>query len=167
MDSIVNKFSSEFIAGFYRFNRREQIILLWGALAVMLYLLWQLVLAPIQQMTQMQIERNKSLAITVAQVQTLATTLLTSEAPKKTSKKGGSIAELVDRTLGAHGLRMSGFNPGSNGEVRLRLDSVSFSGLSRWLHELEFKHAVQVRELSMNLTSTPGLITVNVRLRKE
>ena len=163
----MNKFSSEFVAGFYRFNRREQIILLWGALAVTLYILLQLVVLPIQQMTQMQIERNKNLALTVAQVQTLAATLLTSDTPKNATNNGGSIAELVDRTLGAHGLRMSGFNPGSNGEVRLRLDNVSFSGLSRWLHELEFKHAVQVRELSMNLTSTPGLITVNVRLRKE
>ena len=163
----MNKLSSDFVASFYRFNRREQIILLCGAMAVTLYILWQLVIAPIQQMTQTQIERNKNLAVTVAQVQTLASTLLTSDGPKKTSVSGGSIAELVDRTLGAHGLRMSGFNPGSNGEVRLRLDNVSFTGLSKWLHELESKHAVQVRELSVNTSSTPGLIAVNVRLRKE
>ena len=163
----MNKLTSDFVAGFYRFNRREQIILLWGALAVTLYILWQLVISPIQHMTQTQIERNKNLAVTVAQVQTLAATLLTSDSPRKTRASGGSIAELVDRTLGAHALRMSGFNPGSNGEVRLRLENVSFSGLSQWLHELEFKHAVQVRELSVNTTSTPGLIAVNVRLRKE
>ncbi len=123
---------------------------------------------PVQDMRQSQLDRTKGLAVTLAQVESMAGTLLAEakQAPTRSSG-GGSIAELVDRTLQSHGLRMAGFQPGSNGEVRLRLDNVTYSGLSRWLYELEFTHFVQVRELSVTASATEGLIMVNVRLRKE
>ncbi len=163
----MNKISTDIVEAFYRFNRREQIILLWGGLVLGFYLLWKLLIVPVHENTQAQVERNKGLAVTVAQVQALAITLKSSasEAPKVSG--GGSIAELVDRSLQSHGLRMAGFQPGANGEARLRLDNVTFAGLTKWLYELEFTHGVQVRELSVSSSSNAGLVMVNLRVRKE
>jgi len=154
------------VEAFNRYTQREQIILLAGGFSIALYLLWKLLIVPVAELRQQELSRTAGMALTLAQVQTMASSL--KAAPKTEQAKGrGSIAELVDRTLQNNGLRMTGFQPGANGEARLRLDNVTFAGLSQWLYELEFTHGVQVRELSANASNTPGLVMVSVRLRKE
>jgi general secretion pathway protein M len=163
----VNKISTDIIEAFYRFSRREQIVLLWGALVLGFYLLWKLLVVPVFEHTQTQVDRNKEMAVTLAQVQSMAATLKSAAKETPTAAGGGSIAELIDRSLQKQGLRMAGFQPGANGEARLRLDNVTFAGLTKWLYELEFTHGVQVRELSVTSAANSGLVMVNLRVRKE
>jgi general secretion pathway protein M len=54
----------------------------------------------------------------------------------------------------------------SGGEVRLRLDRVPYDRFMQWLYDIEIRHGVAVRDLSMAATNEPGQVTVNIRLQK-
>src|SRR5690606_14069472 len=79
---------------------------------------------------------------------------------------GENINGLIDSSLRANGLQMSGLQPGSNGEVRVRLDRASYQPLMQWLYELEYKQGITVTDLSLASTNDPGQVTVNLRLQK-
>lgn len=150
-----------------RFNRREQTIMLLGGIAVALYLLWIIVLAPLQTKRDNQLLANISTTQSLGRVQMLAAKIQQSRAASGQAAGGGeNISRLIDASLQANGLSMSGFQPGTGGEVRVRLDRVPFEALLQWLHDIEFKHKITVRDLSIASTTDPGQVTVNARLQK-
>ncbi|MDO3381489.1 type II secretion system protein GspM [Gilvimarinus algae] len=151
-----------------KYNRREQTILLVGALAVLLYLLWMAVLAPLKDKREQQIVTNASTAAALERVKVLTAKLKKAEADSRQQASGNSanISQMVDSTLQANGLRMSGFQPGTRGEARVRLDNVSYAAMMQWLYDLEYKHDVSIKDLSMAATTNPGEVTANIRLGK-
>lgn len=150
-----------------RFNRREQTILLVGGMLVVLYIFWLAVLSPLQTARDRQIQMNVGTTQSLGRVQLLAAQILQSRNQGAQNSAGGeNISSLIDASLQANGLSMSGFQPGTAGEVRVRLDRAPFESLLQWLYDVEFKHNVTVRDLSIAGTNDPGQVTVNVRLQK-
>lgn len=151
-----------------KYNRREQTILLVGVLAVVLYILWMGVLSPLKEKREQQLLTNASTAAALERVKVLAARINNAEsaANQQSAATSGNISQLIDSTLQANGLRMSGFQPGTRGEVRVRLDNVSYAAITQWLYDLEYKHDVGIKDLSMASTTTPGQVTANVRLSK-
>lgn len=149
-----------------RYNRREQVALLSLALAAVLFLVWALVLAPIQS------KRNQLAAVNTAATQALGKVqIMTAQIQQLRSMgaqgdSGENISGLVDTSLRESGLTMTGFQPGAGGEVRVRLDRANYAALMQWLYEIEEKHHISVRDLSIASTNDPGMVTVNVRLQK-
>lgn len=148
------------------YSRREQIILLAGAAALFLYLLWFAVIQPLQSMVDQQQRRN------IAQQQSLqAVTQLAAEyqALQKNSQKrtagSGNLSQLVDKTLRQHRLKMSGFQPGRDGTVSVRFEKADFNQLMLWLYQLESKHQVQLDELTVRPAANSGFVTAQLRLR--
>ena len=74
------------------------------------------------------------------------------------------LAQLVDRTVAAHQLHMSRFQPGSGGDVQVRLDNAAFAQVLRWLNVLETEQGVTIRELVIAPGSGSGFVNVSVRL---
>jgi general secretion pathway protein M len=68
--------------------------------------------------------------------------------------------------LRANGLQMTLLQPGSNGEVRVRLDRAAYEPLMQWLYEMEYKQGITVTDLSLASTNDPGQVTVNLRLQR-
>lgn len=165
MNSLVN----QIVEYFYRQTRREQIILLVGGGCVLLYVIWFFLVMSLQGAVTEERARTQSVSKTLARVESLAVSVYHAEQvrEKESQKPFTSIAELVDLSLRANGLTMRGFQPSSDGEVRLRLDNVPYASLIQWLYELEALHGVQVKELATSASNTAGLVMVNVRLRKE
>ncbi|MCP8900349.1 type II secretion system protein GspM [Gilvimarinus xylanilyticus] len=151
-----------------KYNRREQTILLVGVLAVVLYILWMGVLSPLKEKREQQLVTNASTAAALERVKVLAARINNAEsaANQQSAASSGNISQLIDSTLQANGLRMSGFQPGTRGEVRVRLDNVNYAAITQWLYDLEYKHDVSIKDLSMASTTTPGQVTANVRLSK-
>lgn len=148
-----------------KYNRREQMLILGCGLAVVLYLLWLMLLVPIQN------KRNQLLAANIASTQTLGRVQIAAAQiqQSRSARASGStenISGLIDTTLRANGLSMSGFQPGANGEARVRLDRAAFGPLMQWLYEIEFKQGITVSDLSIASTNDPGQVTVNLRLLK-
>lgn len=165
----MNNYLQPIIDAFNRQSRREQVILLVGGFCVSLYALWFLLITPTQQAVVEERQRTAAVSQALSRVQALAVTVRQTEKQQKSStqKSALSIADVVDRSLRANGLEMRGFQPGSEGEVRLRLDNVPYAQLIQWLYELETTHGVLVKELATSSSSAAGRVMVNVRLRKE
>ncbi|WP_049723156.1 type II secretion system protein GspM [Gilvimarinus polysaccharolyticus] len=149
-----------------RYNRREQTILLVGALAIVLYVLWMAVLSPLQAKREQQIMTNASTSASLARVKVLAGKVQQGkrDSTAQSNNNTGNISQLIDTTLQANGLRMSGFQPGTRGEVRVRLDDVNYSAFMQWLYDIEYQHSISILDLSMAASSKPGKVTANVRL---
>ncbi len=148
-----------------KYNRRDQMLILGCGIAVVLYLLWLMVLTPIQN------KRDQLLAANVASTQTLGRVQIVAAQIQQARNAGANvsndnISSLVDSTLRANGLSMSGFQPGANGEARVRLDRAAYGPLMQWLYEIEFKQGITVSDLSIAATNDPGQVTVNLRLQR-
>lgn len=151
-----------------RYNRREQTILLLGTLAVVLYLLWKVVLVPIQNWHDRQVRANESVSETLVRVEVLSAQLERARTRESDDRSGGgNLSALVDSSLRANQLNMSGFQPGTGGQVRVRLDEVPYDRFMQWMHDLEYQHGVAVVDFSMAGTSEAGRVTVNIRLQGE
>jgi len=148
-----------------KYNRRDQTLILGCGLAVAVYLLWLLILVPIQNKRDQLLAANTASTSTLGRVQ-IAAAQIEQFRNAGASASTDNISGLIDSTLRANGLAMSGFTPGSNGEVRVRLDRAAFSPLMQWLYEMEFKQGITVSELSIASTNDPGQVTVNLRLQK-
>lgn len=158
---------NELLAHFSRFNRREQTTMLVGGIALALYLFWIVVLSPLQAQRDNQLLANTSTTQSLGRVQMLAAQILQARGQGALASGGGeNISRLIDASLQANGLSMSGFQPGTAGEVRVRLDRASFESLLQWLYDVEFKHNILVRDLSVASTNDPGQVTVNIRMQK-
>ncbi|TQV82507.1 type II secretion system protein M [Exilibacterium tricleocarpae] len=151
---------------FLQRDRREQLILAIGAVCLLIFLLWSVVLQPLQKAREEQARTNVIAAEKLARVQELAAELQQRSRTAAVPRSRGSIADLVDQTLRKHGLQMQGFQPSSSGEVKLRLDGAPFNNFMHWIHELESQHSVQVRELSVVTGNVAGEVVANVRLFK-
>jgi general secretion pathway protein M len=148
-----------------KYNRREQMMILGCSLVLALYLLWLVVLNPIQK------KRDQLYAANTASTQTLGRVQIAAAQIQQARNAGASasnenLSGVIDTTLRANGLSMSGFQPGSNGEVRVRLDRAAYEPLMQWLYELEFKQGITVSDLSIASTNDPGQVAVNLRLQK-
>jgi general secretion pathway protein M len=148
-----------------KYNRRDQTLILGCGLVVVIYLLWLVVLVPIQNKRDQLLAANTASTHTLGRVQ-IAAAQIQQFRNAGASASSENISGLIDSTLRANGLTMSGFQPGSNGEARVRLDRAAFGPLMQWLYEMEFKQGVAVSDLSIAATNEPGQVTVNLRLQK-
>lgn len=150
-----------------RYNRREQTMLLVGGLAIFLYLLWKLLLVPLQDWRDQQLQNNASATQALGRVKILSARLEQYRSDAQgAGQQGTNISRLIDASLRDNGLSMSGFQPGTGGEVRVRFDQVPYERFMQWLHDIEYQHDIGVTDLSMAATSEQGLVTVNIRLQK-
>lgn len=156
---------NQLLALLNKYNRREQMLILGCSVAVALYLLWLVVLTPIQK------KRDQLLAANIASTQTLGRVQIAAAQIQQARNAGASVSNenisgLIDNSLRANGLSMSGFQPGANGEVRVRLDRAGYAPLMQWLYAIEFKQGIRVSDLSIASTNDPGQVMVNLRLQK-
>lgn len=157
---------NQFFALLNRYNRREQVALLSLGLAVVLFLVWALLLSPIQNKRNQVAAANTAATQTLGKVQLMTAQIQQMRNMGAQAGSGDNISGLVDSSLRDNGITMTGFQPGTGGEVRVRLDRASYASLMQWIYELEFKHRISVRDLSIASTNEPGVVTVNIRLQK-
>ena len=145
---------------------RDQSMLALLAAAVLLYVLYQMLWRPLavanEHLQQQNAGATKSLA-NITQLAAQYRELQQGDAQNNPSA-GETLTQLVDTTVASNGLHMSRFQPGSSGDVQVRLDNAGFDQVLRWLHELETKHSVTIRELGISPGSASGLVNISVRL---
>lgn len=151
-----------------RYNRREQTILLIGGLLVFLYLLWKVLLVPLQDWRTAQVQQNVNTLQSLGRVKVLGARLerYRSQDGQATSQAGTNISRLIDTSLREAGLSMSGLTPGTAGEFRVRFDQVPYDRFIQWLHDIEYRYDISVTDMTMAATNEQGLVTVNIRLQQ-
>ncbi len=155
------------LASLSQFNRREQTTLLIGALLVALYLLWMVLLSPLNAKREQLIKITTSTQQSLGRVQVLARQLeQLAQQSNQSSLANDNLSGLIDTSLRDNGMTMSSFIPGTNGEVRVRIDKVATEPLMQWLYDLESKYHIGIRELSITASNDPGQVSINLRLVK-
>lgn len=144
---------------------RDQKMLALLAGALVLFALYQIALRPIAMANARLAAQNAAAQTSLAEVTQMAAQLRALQQTQAQQNGGGeNLTQLVDRTVAANQLHMSRFQPGSSGDVQVRLDNVSFDQTLRWLNELESAQSVAVRELVVAPGAASGLVNVSVRL---
>ena len=155
---------NQLLASLSRFNRREQTILLVGAIAILLYVLWVALLAPLQHKRDRLMETNVATEQSLGKVKLLARQL--ENISQQSGHVGENITGLINSSLSENGLSLSGLQPGAGGEVRVRIDKANSDAMMQWLYDLETKHHIAIHDLSITSSNDPGQVAVNVRLVK-
>lgn len=145
-------------------SMRDQKMLAILAGVLLLYLLYQTFLHPLATSNARLAAQNTAAQNSVAEMTQMAAQLRTLQQTQLSSGGGENLTQLVDRSVAANQLHMSRFQPGSSGDVQVRLDNVSFDQTLRWLNELESGNGVAVRELVVAPGAGSGLVNVSVRL---
>lgn len=152
---------------FYQLKRQEQLSLLLGAGAIVIYLVYVLLLRPTSAAVSDLQQQNEIASQSLAKVKILAGELKSLERgskPKQTNKE--NLTRLIDSTVKANGLLMSRFQPSSTGDVQVRFENAVFNNIVAWLDQIENQHGVLIKDLSVTGGSNEGLVNVSVRLRK-
>lgn len=163
----MNRLQDTIMEKWQNLNLREQAwALACGAVAIVL-LVWLILFKPLQSAVAAQQRQNQATVASLQHVRQLAGQL------KQLQATGGgeasretNLTQLVDSSLRQNNLRMSGFQPGSDGSVSLRFDNARFDALLQWLYEMEIGQGVVLSELSVRQGGTPGEVAATVRLRK-
>lgn len=154
---------------FYQQSRRDQIALIICAVFLLIYLLWIAVIKPLNQAAETAVNRKQATAASLARVKVLAATLEEHQrrAAEQPRQEQMSMANLLDSSTRATGLRATSMDPSADGQTAsVRFDNANLSSILQWLYELEHTHHVQIDYLSLIAANEPGQVMATVRVRK-
>lgn len=148
-------------------SSRDQLALLLLAVCALLFILYMGILKPVQEKRVTQLQNNQSAQSALKEVREMAALWNNRDANSRENTGHTSIVEIVDTSLRAHNLRLSGMQPSGLNDVRIRLDQANFDHLLAWLHEMEVDQGLQIKDLSVATAGEPGIVSVNLRLHRQ
>ncbi|MFT7286073.1 MAG: general secretion pathway protein M [Halieaceae bacterium] len=151
---------------FMRFSIREQLALLLMALAVAVYLLFVIILLPLEGARSEMAARNAATTKMLRGVDAMASELigLRSAAGPDSSGRRRNLTALLNSSAERFSLTVSRLQPNSRGAVQLRFETVPLEGLLRWLHDVEAREGLLVEELSLSQSATAGIVSASLRV---
>ncbi|RLQ23772.1 type II secretion system protein M [Seongchinamella sediminis] len=145
-------------------TQREQLSLLVMGLALALYLVFVLLLAPLADARDRMAQQNRGVAETLQRVDSLVSQILHLRKSGSDSGARRNLTSLINRSTGEFGLQVNRLQPNSRGEVQVRLENASFDELIAWLHQMEYSEGLLVSEASITRAGSVGRVNVTVRL---
>lgn len=145
-------------------QRREQLSLLVGGGLLVLYLVYVILWSPLVESQQQLRLQNQVARESLVTIKELAAQYKQLSADASSSLSSDSLPTLIDQSVASNGLRMGRFQPMSSGDVQVRFENSSFDNLMQWLNQLEEKHGVVIKDLSINQGNATGLVNASVRL---
>lgn len=147
-----------------RLNTREQLSVLVLALVLGLYLLYMLLWAPVAASRDRMAEQNAAVAASLLRVDALASELAQLRAAGVDSRQQRNLTALVNQSTAQRGLAVSRLQPGSRGDLQVRLENARFADLAAWLHTLETREGLLIEEIALTQAGGAGLVNATVRL---
>jgi type II secretory pathway component PulM len=147
-----------------RLNTREQLSVLVLALVLGLYLPYLLLWAPLAASRDRMLEQNAAVAASLLRVDALASELAQLHAAGVESGQRRNLTSLVNQSTARHGLDVSRLQPGSRGDLQVRLENARFADLAAWLHSLESTEGLLIEEVALTQAGSAGLVNATVRL---
>jgi general secretion pathway protein M len=151
-------------AWFLQFNQREQLSLLALALALALYLLYQLVWSPLDERRDQLALQNRGVAESLQRVDVMVSELVQLRDSDTRATTRRNLTSLVNQSTSRWELQVNRLQPNSRGELQVRLESAAFDDLLAWLHDLEFREGLLVREVSITESGAAGRVNATVRI---
>ncbi|MFL0803585.1 MAG: type II secretion system protein M [Agarilytica sp.] len=147
-------------------SSRDQLALVIGGGFLSLYLLFMVVLSPVQNMREKEETKNNALRNSLENVRSLAAQVMAQKATGGKENSRGSIENIVQQSVAAKGLQVASMAASGKDGVRLRFDEANFEKVLQWLFEMEVTHNFRIKDLSVASASNPGMVTINLRIHK-
>jgi len=149
---------------FARLERREQLSLVLLAAVVGLYLAWVLIWSPLAGMRDRMVEQNRATAAALVRVDTLVAELQEARASSGPGGQRRNLAAVVDQSTGHFGLAVNRLQPGSRGDLQVRLENARFADLIAWLHQLELAEGLLLEEVAITQAGSAGFVNATIRI---
>ena len=149
---------------FLGLNQREQMSVMALGVAVVLYVLFQFVWTPLEQKRESLALQNTAVAQSLVRVDAMVSEL---QALRDSGANVGTrrnLTSVINQTTGRLNLPVSRLQPNSRGEIQVRLENAAFDDLLKWLHEMEYREGLLVREVSITQGGATGRVDATVRM---
>jgi general secretion pathway protein M len=155
-------------AWYAELSRREQLVVVTGAVIAALIIVWALLWRPLTlgvESTRTALAAQQALLLDLRRAESL--TGAAAAAPSGAAELQ-SLVVLVDRTHREHGLTgaLSRNQPDGPDGIRVTLQDAAFDSLMAWLTALQQNYRVTVESASINGSRTPGLVSATLVLRR-
>jgi general secretion pathway protein M len=160
----MNELISNFNQWYRQLPLKEQILLAIVSAVIGVYLVLIIVWQPLSNSREKLHQRNQVNQETLVEVKSLVAKYLQ-------AKENGddvetvSLPQLIDQTIREQQLSMTRFQPGSRGDASVRLENMPFDNVLRWLGDLEIKHKLSLKDVSITPGKSIGLVNVSARIQ--
>ncbi|QFU75023.1 type II secretion system protein M [Halioglobus maricola] len=145
-------------------TQREQLSLVLLGLALALYFVYALAVAPIASARDEMARQNEALAASLQRVDVMASQVLQLRESGAGQGNRRNLTTVINRSTAALGLQVTRLQPNSRGEVQVRMEAVAFDQLLSWLHQMEYREGLSVQEASITPGGGSGRVNATVRL---
>lgn len=158
----MNELTAKLKAWYAGLQKREQRIVVAGALALAVLLLVGGVLLPLQSAVSTAVKRTETKREDLAWMRVNAPEIQTAGAAFS-SDTGEAPVVLVDRVGREVGLgsALRGTQPSGNG-VRVQLEAAPFDTLISWLATLDQRYGLAIESITVDRAARPGVVNANI-----
>lgn len=149
---------------FYGLNAREQMSVMALALALLLYVVFVGVLEPLSDKRASLEQQNTVIAESLSDVDAMVSEIKQLRESGAQTNGKRNLTTLINRSTSRLQLPVSRLQPNSRGEIQVRLEDAAFDDMLKWLHEMEYREGLLVREVSMTQGRSSGRVNVTVRM---
>lgn len=149
---------------FAQLNQREQMSLFILSLAVALYLLLMIVWSPLASKRDALEVQNSAIAGSLARVDAMVSELLQLRDGGASVNTSRNLTSLINQSTSRMELPVSRLQPSSRGDIQVRLENAAFDDVLEWLHEMEYREGLLVREVSVTQAGSVGRVNATVRI---
>lgn len=149
---------------FAQLNQREQLSVGILSVALLLYLLYMLVLSPLDNSRKQLIAQNIAVAESQGRIDVMVSQLL--ELRQGGTKAGvkRNLTSVINQSTSRLQLPVIRLQPNSRGEIQVRIENGSFDDVLKWLNEIEYTESLLVREVSVTPAAAAGRVNITVRI---
>jgi type II secretory pathway component PulM len=145
-------------------TQREQLSLLVMALALGLYLVYVLLVAPLGHARDQLALQNQGVAESLQRVDVMVSQIMALRDSGAGRKQRRNLTSLINRSTSAANLQVSRLQPNSRGEIQVRMEGAAFDDLVAWLYGAEHRDGLLVQEVSITQAGAAGRVNATVRL---
>lgn len=145
-------------------NQREQLSVFLLGLALALYILYMFIWSPLDEKREALAQQNGVIATSLVRVDAMVSELmnLRKSGGKASSKR--NLTSLINQSTSRLQLPVIRLQPNSRGEIQVRMENAAFDDVIIWLHEMEYREGLLVREVSVTQAGTTGRVNATVRI---
>ena len=149
---------------FSQLNQREQLSLLLLGVALALYLIYMLVWSPLNSRRAELAIQNTAIAESQVRVDAMVSELLQLRKSGANTGAKRNLTSVINESTSRLQIPVIRLQPNSRGEIQVRIENASFDTVLQWLHEMEYKQGLLVREVAITQAGTAGRINLTVRI---
>ncbi len=149
---------------FTQLSQREQMSVLALGFSLALYLLYMFIWSPLDTKRGSLQVQNQAVTATLQRVDAMVSEVLNLRDEGAQGSSRRNLTALINQSTSRLDLQVNRLQPNSRGELQVRMESAAFDDVLLWLHEMEYREGLLVREVSITQAGSGGRVNATVRI---